>query len=226
MDHRPRFATLVARLTEGAAPCLASLAGQRGFSEEDIFLANGTDWAETLNRAWQAAIATERDYDAFVWMDEKLVLDHGALDRLLADAAMVADPHEPLVMAGAILSAMRDRTVGGAFVQRDPASPLALDLLRADRVPQMAAGVSGEAVLVTRAAHAELGMLNADLPGPRAAMDYGLRAYEVGVPVMLAGEPVGIVEPEREAIAWSEDPAMASLHAPGLLARLRGAIGL
>ena len=86
MDHRPRFATLVARLTEGAAPCLASLAGQRGFSEEDIFLSNGTDWAETLNRAWQAAIATERDYDAFVWMDEKLVLDHGALDRLLAEA--------------------------------------------------------------------------------------------------------------------------------------------
>lgn len=226
MDHIPRIAILVARLTEGAVPCLASLAGQRGFSEEDIFLTNGTGWAETLNRAWQAAIATERDYDAFVWIDEDLTLDQGALDRLLADAAMVADPHEPLVMAGAVLSPMRDRTVGGAFVQRDPAHSLALDLLRADRVPQMAASVSGEAVLVTRAAHAELGFLNADLGGPRAALDYGLRAYDMGLPVMLAGEPVGVIEREREIIDWADDPAMASLHAPGLLTRLRDAIGL
>ena len=226
MDHIPHIAILVARLSEGAASCLASLAGQRGFREADLFLASGTDWAETLNRAWDTAIATERDYDAFVWIEENLILDHGALDRLLADAAMVADPHEPLVMAGAVLSPMRDRTVGGAFVQRDPAHPLALDLLRADRVPQMAASVSGEAVLVTRAAHAELGLVNADLAGPRAALDYGLRAFDMGLPVMLAGEPVGVLESEREAMDWSDDPAMASLHAPNLLTRLRGAIGL
>ena len=226
MDHILRIAILVARLSEGAAPCLASLAGQRGFREEDIFLASGTDWAETLNRAWQAAIATERDYDAFLWIDEDLTLDYGALDRLLTDAAMVADPHEPLVMAGAVLSPPRDRTVGGAYVQRDPAHPLALDLLRADRVPQMAASVSGEAVLVTRAACAQLGLLNADLTGPRAALDYGLKAYDIGVPVMLAGEPVGMIEREREMIDWADDPAMASLHAPGLLTRLRDAIGL
>ena len=226
MDHSPRVAILVARLSEGAASCLASLAGQRGFGEEDIFFASGTDWAETLNRAWQAAIATERDYDAFVWIDEKLTLDHGALDRLLADAAMVADPHEPLVMAGAVLSSMRDRTVGGAYVQRDPSHPLSLDLVRADRVPQMAASVTGEAVLVTRVAHAELGFLNTDLTGPRAALDYGLRAYDIGLPVMLAGEPVGVLETEREAMDWSDDPAMASLHAPDLLTRLRSAIGL
>lgn len=226
MEHSPRIAILVARLTDGPAACLASLEGQRGFREEDFFLASGTEWSETINRAWRTALETERDHDAFVWIDEDLILDHGALDRLFADAAMVADPHEPLVMAGAVLSSLRDTTVGGAFVQRDPDRPLALDLMRADRVPQMAASVSGEAVLVTRAAHAALDMLDTGLEGPRAALDYGLRAYEAGVPVMLAGEPVGVFATERDTIAWSEDAAIAARHAPGLLARLRGAIGL
>jgi|GEM_PF-1166838 len=226
MEHTPRIAILVARLTDGPVSCLASLNGQRGFHEDDLFLATGTDWAETLNRAWETAIATERDYDAFLWIDEDLILDHGALDRLFADAVMVANPHEPLVIAGAVLAPSRDRPVGGAFVQRDPAHPLELDLIRADRVPQMAASVSGEAVLVTRAAHAELGILDAGLDGPRAALDYGLRAYEAGVPVMLAGEPVGVLASERKPIVWSEDAAIASRHAPGLLERVRNAFGL
>ena len=88
MEHSPRIAILVAHLSEGAASCLASLAGQRGFREEDLFLASGTDWAETLNRAWRAALASRRDYDAFVWVDEDLALDNGVPDcGLLTDSA-------------------------------------------------------------------------------------------------------------------------------------------
>ena len=58
MEHTPRIAILVARLTDGPVSCLASLSGQRGFHEDDLFLATGTDWTETLNRAWETAIAT------------------------------------------------------------------------------------------------------------------------------------------------------------------------
>jgi hypothetical protein len=68
MDHRPRFATLVARLTEGAAPCLASLAGQRGFSEEDIFLSNGT--SSSSIDADLGMIKAQVD-DALAGMDEE-----------------------------------------------------------------------------------------------------------------------------------------------------------
>lgn len=226
MEAGPRIAILVARLSAGAAPCLAALPGQRGFAEEDLYLASGTGWSETLGRAWQSALDRGQLYSAFLWLDEDLVLDQGALDRLLADAAMVADPHEPLVMGGAVLDPSRERTLGGAFAQRDAARPLDLDLLRADRGPQMAASVSGEALLVTRPALDALGLPDPGLQGPRAAVDYGLRAYAAGVPVMLAGEPVGELSGRREAIDWARDDALAARHKTGLAARLRGALGL
>ena len=275
MSSRPRIAVLMTchNRRDTTLSCLHSLRGQTPFREDDLYLVDdgskdGTGeavrrlmprahviagdgtlfWNGGTNRAWAAAIEAPTEYDWYLWLNDDVVLDSGALDRLLADAVMCAGPREPLVMAGATMSADRESVTYGAHVRPDPARPLRLTLLEPDRVPQMAITISGNAVLVSRVACERLGRLDPGFAHIYGDLDYGLRAEEAGIPVMLAGEPVGVCEANPDAGTW-RDPAAPravrvsrrfamrkSLHArdwnrlvarhdPGPLARLRHLLG-
>ena len=253
--------------------CLASLRDQNPFREDDLFLVDdgsgdGTGeavstfmpkanvlagdgtlfWNGGMNRAWQAAIEAGPEYDWYFWLNDDVLLDPGALDRLLADAIMCADPHEPLVMAGATLDAAREQVTYGAHIQPEPTRPLRLQLLKPDRIPQMAATTSGNAVLISRVACERLGLLDRRFEHIYGDLDYGLRAQNAGIPVMLAGEPIGVCEANpaagtsldratskatriarrraeakaRHARDWQR---LVARHDPGLLAKLRHRFG-
>ena len=225
MTRRPRIAVLMTchNRRETTLACLASLRNQHPFREDDLYLvddgsSDGTGeavrafmpkanvvtgdgtlfWNGGMNRAWATAIEAGPEYDWYFWLNDDVVLDPGALDRLLADAVMCADPHEPLVMAGATLDTARETVTYGAHIQPEPRRrPLRLELLKPDRIPQMAVTVSGNAVLVSRVACERLGMLDDRFEHIYGDLDYGLRAQEEGIPVMLAGEPVGVCEQNR-----------------------------
>ena len=221
MDPAPRIATIMTchNRRETTLACLGALASQRHFREEDLFLVDdgSTDgtgdavrstypsahvitgdgtlfWSRGMNCAWAAALDAETRYDWYFWLNDDVLLDPGALDRLLADARMCADPHEPLIIAGATLDSQRERVTYGAHWQGNPRRPLRLELMVPGRVPQMATTVSGNAVLVSAPAQEALGLFDPAFEHIYSELDYSLRAQAEGIPVMLAGEPVGVCE--------------------------------
>lgn len=195
--------------------CLESLQAQRSDARVELFLvddgsADGT--AEAVRKAWPDAhliagegslfwnggmrlawetAASAGPFDHFVWLNDDVVLEPGALGRLLGEAAALGEaaivcgstrvPGTQAVSYGGQRRVRRDRPLRFA-VQAPQAGPIPVDT------------VSGNIVLVSAAAFARLGNLDPAFVHIFGDLDYGLRAGTAGIPVYAGSGYFGACE--------------------------------
>lgn len=210
--------------------CLRALAGQSHFHEADLYLVDDgcTDgtaeavrrmmpdanilegdgtlyWNGGMNRAWEAAEASETEYTHVLWLNDDVLLHSQAIECLVRDASSTRPD-------AIIVGATQDAGVGGRItyggqLRPKPGRPLRFNLMCPSGAPQMADTLSGNVVLVPQAASRELGHLDPAFRHIYGDLDYGLRARRAGIQVMLAGEVVGTCEANAKSGSWYDDGA-------------------
>ncbi|WP_329318654.1 glycosyltransferase family 2 protein [Streptomyces sp. NBC_01262] len=149
----------------------------------DVFWGTGTSIA-----------GAKADRDAHVlWLNDDVLLDPQALCALLRTAAPL---QRPVVVAGATRSSDGALTTYSGFrLVRARLRAPGLELLEPDPCqPQSCETCNGNVVLVTAAARHILGEVDRAFPHRMGDCDYGLRARQAGIPVLLAPGHLGVCD--------------------------------
>lgn len=150
-------------------------------------------WNGGMYRAWQRAL--ELRPDAYLWLNDDVLLDSDALRRL-ADCWAVSEGRTPdgaLVLVGATRDASGALTYGGMTQNSSPAALRFQRLPLSDRLQEIET-FNGNIVLVTAATVARVGIIDPHYFHKFGDIDYGLRAHAAGVPLLLLPGTLGICE--------------------------------
>ena len=220
MRLRPRVAVLMTCHNRRAltARCLESLRAQQGDADIVAFVvddgsSDGT--AEAVRAAWPAAqvitgagslfwnggmrlawetAASAGPYEYFLWLNDDVVLDPGAVDRLVCEASTLADANGAVVVCGSTRRPDSQEVSYGGQYRNHPRRPLRLTVVTPGAKPLPVDTVSGNIVLVSAAAFARLGNLSPAFVHIFGDLDYGLRARAAGIPVYAGSGFFGICE--------------------------------
>lgn len=219
--------------------CLTTLRGQFGIAPEDVFLVDdgSTDgtadaaraalpgitvingdgslfWNGGMRLAWNRAKASGRAYDFYLWLNDDVSLEPGALEMLVTDADATVSRGGSVIVAAATTEPGEQKITYSGHVRPDPSRPLRLSLVAPRGEPRPVETFSGNIVLVSADAERILGNLRPDFEHIYGDLDYGFRARAAGIPVVLASRPGGSCE-ANSVTGSSLDPDL------GKLARLR-----
>lgn len=197
--------------------CLESLRDQSFFQPRDLYLVDdgSTDgtgdavraampgaqviagdgslfWNGGMRKAWTAAKRDETDYDFYLWLNDDVLLAPDALAMLVADADATVPRGRAVIVSGACHEPGNPNEITyGAQRRPDKKRQFRLELVEPGGTPREAVSVSGNVVLVSRAAERRLGNLTPKLTHIYGDLDYGFRAVDAGVPVVLASRVAG-----------------------------------
>ena len=192
--------------------CLASLQEQSQFDAKNLFLVDdgshdGTGaavlaafpaahiidgdgllfWNGGMRLAWDRAMASGRLFDFYLWLNDDVKLHPGVLDLLVAEADAAVPRGEEVIMVAATQEPGSATITYGGQRRPDPVRhPLRMHLVEPCGEPLAVDTISGNIVLVSAAATNRLGNLSPAFEHIFGDLDYGLRAVEAGVPVLLA----------------------------------------
>jgi len=146
---------------------------------------NGTlYWCGGMRLAWKEAAG--HDFDAYLWLNDDVVLDRDAISRILtACGERQSGNGEACIVVGATRNPEDPAATPtyGALVDSGVA-PLTDEICRIELF-------NGNVVLVSRAAFRILGPLSAAYRHGFADVDYGVRARRANVPAWLVPGSVG-----------------------------------
>lgn len=196
--------------------CLASLAPQPEFAASGLFLVDdgSTDgtgdavralfpdahvidgdgslfWNGGMRLAWRTAKASGQPFDFYLWLNDDVDLVADTLAMLVADADAVTPRGGPVIVAAATTDPVSGALTYGGQHCPSAARPLRMGLIAPTGKPVVADTISGNIVLVSAAAEARLGNMSSAYEHIYGDLDYGLRARQAGIPVMLASRPGG-----------------------------------
>lgn len=217
MTH-PRMAMLMTCFNRRALTlrCLEKLAQQPGFRAGDLFLvddgsADGTGdavrailpqarviqgdgnlfWNGGMRLAWHTAKASGEPFDFYLWLNDDVELAADTLAMLVADADAVVPRGGPVIVAAATTDPATGKITYGAHRTPSAARRLRMGLIQPTGAPLRADTVSGNIVLVSAAAEAVLGNMSPVFQHIYGDLDYGFRARQAGIPVVLASRVGG-----------------------------------
>ena len=148
-----------------------------------IITGNGSlFWNGGMRLAWETA-AKAGSFDHYLWLNDDVVLDPGAIDRLVREAAGLADADGAAIVCGSTRRPGTGEVSYGGQRRVHPRRPLRLTVAPPGRAPIAVESFSGNIVLVSAAAYARLGNLAPAYVHIFGDLDYGLRARAAGVPV-------------------------------------------
>ena len=236
MSQPPRVAVLMTCHNRRALTvrCLESLRAQQGDADIVLFVvddgsSDGT--AEAVRAAWPAAhvipgngslfwnggmrlawetAATVGPFDHYLWLNDDVVLDPGAIDRLLREAAALAGADSAVILAGSTRCPGTNEASYGGQLHPNLRRPLRLTIAPPGDTPIAVESVSGNIVLVSAAAFARLGNLSSVFVHIFGDLDYGFRARTAGVPVYAGSGFFGICE-GPDMTGTSLDPRLSRL---------------
>jgi GT2 family glycosyltransferase len=154
-------------------------------------------WARGMALAEQHAIKRSPDY--LLWLNDDVVLDQGALARLLA----VAEASEVDCIA---IGACRDPVDGRlnyTGIRMHRLHPLRFDQIAPEERPVAVETFSGNVILVPKAVALALGSIDGEFEHAAADFDYGMRATKIGVTNLLAPGTVGTC-PRNPPTPWRD----------------------
>lgn len=140
-------------------------------------------WNGAMRLAWQQALAQLPDAPAFIWLNDDVVLDEGALLRLLqAWQLATRQTDKP---AGAVVGAMREpgttRLSYGGRLRHSALQPLRLGpVLTASAQLQRCNFINGNWCLIPADVVTQIGILSPQFTHSMGDYDYGLRAQQAG----------------------------------------------
>ena len=162
-------------------------------------------WAGGMALAERTALEEFPDATHLLWLNDDVELDHDALTRLLDLSA-----DEPRAVIAGALHAPHSNEITYSGLERPDRHPM-----RYRRVSPSAAALpvetfNGNLVLVPRPAALQLGGIDSAFGHQLADLDYGHRAHDAGLPVLLAAGTFGSCSRNAAPIAgslrqrWSE----------------------
>ena len=167
-------------------------------------------WNGGMRLAWETA-AEAGPFDHYLWLNDDVVLDPGALDRLLCEAAALAGADGAVIVAGSTRRPGCQEVTYGGQQRTNRRRPLRLTLAPPGATPVAVDTVSGNIVLVSAAAFARLGNLLPAFVHIFGDLDYGLRARAAGVPVFAGSGFFGECE-GPDMSGTSLDPRLSRGH--------------
>ena len=196
--------------------CLDTLVTQEHFRQENVFLVDdgSTDgtgdavrqvlpganvirgsgnlfWNGGMRLAWDSAKASGRQFDFYLWLNDDVELEPGAVAQLVADADRMVPRGGAVIVAGATFEPGTGTVTYGGHRCTNPARPLRMQPITPTGEPASIDTVSGNIVLVSRAAEEQLGNMLADFEHIYGDLDYGFRARKAGIPMYLASRKLG-----------------------------------
>jgi len=149
-------------------------------------------WNRGMHKAWQRAVE-ERDFDFYLWLNDDTYLYKETIKNMLADAA---EKNNEAIITGATRSADTGKTTYGL---RNPKTE---EPITPNGTLQTGTGLNGNCVLVPRKVYQQLGNLDPYFHHAAGDTDYGLRAQEQGIDVLLAKNYVGECEWHPTLSTW------------------------
>ena len=196
-------AALSAVLVDDASTDGTATAVQERFPGTHVIVGSGDlFWARSMAIAEVAARTYAPEY--VLWLNDDVVLDQGALRRLM-DTVTSASPNGCIVVG-----ALRDPVTGEVSYsgfRRSGLNPLRVAKIQPTDRPVEIDTFAGNVVLVTRTALERVGGIDGEFEHASADHDYGLRAASVGVPRLLAAGTVGTCVLNPSTAPWA-DPAL------------------
>ncbi len=131
-------------------------------------------WAKGMRKAWEAAVAERKDFDAYLWLNDDTMLSPSGLTRMF-------EKNDGTSLVVGNLNDSTGREVYGLNVN---------------------GWVNGNCVLVPRAIYERLGMICGEYSHAWADSDYACQVKRAGFPIVCAGV-VGTTEwhPLRPSLA-------------------------
>lgn len=152
----------------------------------DLYWAGGMQWADMA--------AVRQAPDAFVWLNDDVLLDQDAVLRMLAVAAQYPEA----IVVGATRSSVDSSLTYGGRRRASTWHPQRFELLPlSDRV-QTADTFNGNVVLVPMGVRQLVGPIDGRFPHAYADDDYGLRARQHDVQILQAPGTVGVCERNQQ----------------------------
>jgi GT2 family glycosyltransferase len=201
----PDDVTLSAVLVDDGSTDGTAGAVREQFPRAEVLIESGDlFWAAAMAIAERRALAQSPDF--LLWLNDDVTLDSGALRSLLETAAR--PDGEACVAVGAV----RDPSTGEVTysgARRSRFHPLRSVLVppAADR-PVEVDTFNGNVVLVSREASERIGAIDGEYDHAAADHDYGFRAVDAGVPILLSPGTVGTCERNPTSQPWA-DPSLS-----------------
>lgn len=142
-------------------------------------------WSKGMHVAWKAAIASGKDYDFYLWLNDDVMLNPGAIDALLSDWTKSADTRSVIVGACAQDEAETQSSYAATDVHDIRYEPNG-------RSPQRATGwFNGNVVLVPCETCRRVGVISKDYSHSRGDYDYAERLRRAGIPFWASSRFAG-----------------------------------
>ena len=153
-------------------------------------------WGGGMRRAFGAAIAG--DYDYYLWLNDDVYLDDGALAVLLDTERRLRQSGEAVIVAGSTRDPDTGELTYGGVVHPHRWRPLRSELVEPGDAPRPCDTMNGQAVLIPRAVVQRIGNIDPAFVQLMGDFDYGLRARAAGCEVWVASGTVGTCAPHPE----------------------------
>ena len=149
-------------------------------------------WNGGLHRVWTAAL--ELDPDAYLWLNDDVVLDTNALEKLRAEwDNQKAQGQDDFILIGATRDAAGRLTYGGQMVRRGANALQMVAVQPAEQVQEIET-FNGNIVVVPRSVVAKIGINDPHYFHNLGDVDYGLRASAAGIRVLQMPGTLGVCE--------------------------------
>lgn len=154
-----------------------------GFAWVEVLEADGSlYWCRAMHRAFARALSGR--FDAYLWLNDDTVVAPAALATLLASLRACDSVAQPAIVVGT--AAHGGMPSYGGRVASSRWRRTAWTLLPPGEAPQRVDTMDGNLVLISAAAAARIGNLDAAFEHAMGDYDYALRARAAGVGVWLA----------------------------------------
>jgi len=149
-------------------------------------------WNRGLYHAWTEAIALGAD--AYLWLNDDVVLAPGAIDKLvLTHRELMKNGQSSSILVASTVGASGDVTYGGYRLVPSPFS-LKLQRTTASRELTPIDTFNGNIVYVPQSVVAQIGINDPNYYHNFGDNDYGLRARDANIPILLVKTPLGTCE--------------------------------
>lgn len=149
-------------------------------------------WNRGMYRAWQEA-SKRFDYDYYLWLNDDTYLLENSISMILNDSNSILDK---AIISGATKSALTGDCTYGLH------DPKTEELLVPNGKLQKGTNLNGNIVLVPKYVFHILGNLDPYYRHAGGDTDYGLRAKEKGIDVLLSTDYVGYCELHPSLSVW------------------------
>jgi GT2 family glycosyltransferase len=153
-------------------------------------------WSGGMRQAFAAAIAG--DYDHYLWLNDDVYLDDGALVVLLDTAAQLRQRGEVVIVVGSTRDPQTGQLTYGGVIHPHRWRPLRSELVEPGDAPRPCDTMNGQVVLIPRAVVQRIGNIDPAFVQLMGDFDYGLRARAAGCSIWVAPGTVASCAPHPE----------------------------